>query len=392
MRTLLLFAALAVPLAAAADEAPVLFGGDGYASAPVLTLRVGAPGDLFAAGARVRLDAPTGGDVHAVGFSVGIDGETGENLYAAGSNVDLRASVGGDANLVGGSVAVADGVEIGGNARISGGSILFGGIVSGAAALAGGEITVGGTVAGDLRVTAAALAFEEGASIGGDLVYTTPEPIAIPASVVDASRVRHVPAGAPAWPAEGFEWEASPPTLEPWAVAGGALVTVAFLLVLGAVLLALAPRKVATMRRMAHERPGMTMLLGLVGLSTLFGLIFVSAISIVGIPLVPIVILTLILAWLLGYLLGAYVLAMAVARGLGMGDAPSIWARIGVLAVAIVGAALLNFIPLIGWMANLALVLLGVGAFTDAALAAMIPRTGPDLDVDMRGPEPEAGA
>ena len=91
----------------------------------------------------------------------------------------------------------------------------------------------------------------------------------------------------------------------------------------------------------------------------------------------------------LGYLLGAYVLAMAVARGLGMGDAPSIWARIGVLALAIVGAALLNFIPVIGWMANLALVLLGVGAFTDAALAALVPRTRPSLDVDMREPEPD---
>jgi hypothetical protein len=141
------------------------------------------------------------------------------------------------------------------------------------------------------------------------------------------------------------------------------------------------------MRRMAHGRPGTTMLLGLVGLSALVGLIPVSAISIVGLPLAPIALLLLILVWLLGYLLGAYVLAMAVARGLGMGDDPSIWARIGVLAAAIVGAALLNFIPVIGWMANLALVLLGVGAFTDAILAALVPRTGPALDTDMREPE-----
>lgn len=390
MRAFILIAALAAPLPALADEAPILHGQDGYAAAPVLTLRVGAPGDLFAAGARVRLDAPTGDDAHAVGFSVRVAGETGGDLYAAGADVEVDAPVAGDANLVGGAVTTSGAASVGGSARITGGSVRVGGAVRGAAAISGGEVTIAAPVEGDLRVAAGSLRFEDGASVGGILTYTTPRPLDVPAEVADAARVRYVPAEEGAAWSDEMDWEGMPPGPGPWVVAGGALVTFGFLLALGAALLALAPRQVATMRRMAHARPGMTMLLGLAGLSLLIGLIPVSAISIIGLPFLPIALLAVLVTWLLGYLLGAYVLAMAVARGLGLGDAPAIWARIGVLAVAVAGAALLNFIPVIGWMANLALVLLGVGAFTDATLAALVPRTGPALDTDMHGPEPEA--
>jgi hypothetical protein len=390
MRAVLLAIALLAPLPALTDEAPVLHGADGYAAAPVLTLRTGAPGDLFAAGARVRIAASSGGDVHAAGFAVAVEAETEGDLYAAGADIDLSGPVGGDANLIGGAVATGGAAVIDGNARLSGGSVRVGGAVRGDALVAGGEVVLAAPIAGDLRVTAGALTFEGAASVGGLLIYTTPEPVAIPATVADPARVRFVPAEPGAERDEPFAWKDVGAAPAPWAMAGGVLVTIAFLILLGAILLALVPRKVAAMRRAAHGRPGTTMLLGLAGLSTLVGLVFVAAMSIVGLPLVPIVVLAIMLVWLLGYLLGAYVLAMAVARGLGMGAAPRIWARIGVLAVAVIGAALLNFIPVLGWMANLALVLLGVGAFTGAALAALAPRIGGGSGADMRGPVPDA--
>lgn len=385
MRALLFAAALLAPLSAGADEMPVLHGSDGYAAAPVLTLTAGAPEDLFAAGARVRLGAPSGGDVHAAGFAVAIEAQTGGDLYAAGASIDLGASVGGDANLIGGAVTTDASGTIGGNARLSGGSVHIGGAVEGDAAVAGGEVTLAAPVAGDLRVAANALRFEEGASVGGLLIYTTPDAVEIPATIADPERVRYVPAAPRAHREDSFDWDGLPPAPGPATLAGGALVTIAFLIVLGGTLLALAPRQVAALRGRAQGRPGVTILMGILGLSTLVGLVVVTSMSVIGIPLVPFVVLGLMLAWLLGYLLGAYTLAMAVARGLGMGDAPQIWARIGVLTAAVIGAALLNFIPVLGWMANLALVLLGVGAFTDAALAALSPR--PDLALADDGSE-----
>jgi hypothetical protein len=167
-------------------------------------------------------------------------------------------------------------------------------------------------------------------------------------------------------------------------MAGGFLVTLAFLVTIGAIALATMPRTVSSMRRLAHGLPGTTILLGLIGLSAVFGLVPVSAISIVGIPLVPIAILLALLAWTLGYVLGAYVLAMAAARAFGMGDAPAMWARLGVLALAVTVAALLNFVPFLGWILNMGLVFLGVGAMLAALLQARSVSVGPALDVDMR--------
>jgi hypothetical protein len=161
-------------------------------------------------------------------------------------------------------------------------------------------------------------------------------------------------------------------------VAGGLAAMLGAILVLGAVLLAFAPRGVAAMRRRATARPWLSLLLGALGLSALMGLVPVSAMTLVGLPLLPVVLLAIVLAWILGYLLGAYAVAMRVAEALGAGAAPPIWLRLVVLALAVVVAAGLNLVPVLGWLANLALILLGIGAMVAALLERGIVDPDPD--------------
>jgi hypothetical protein len=54
--------------------------------------------------------------------------------------------------------------------------------------------------------------------------------------------------------------------------------------------------------------------------------------------------------------------------------------RLLALAIGVTIAALLNFIPVIGWMANFALVLLGVGAITTGLFYRMFDRFGAERD------------
>ena len=63
---------------------------------------------------------------------------------------------------------------------------------------------------------------------------------------------------------------------------------------------------------------------------------------------------------------------------------PAATTRILVFAVALIVVGLLNFIPFVGWVANYSLVLLGIGAITNATFNYMIGNPGMALDVDMK--------
>ena len=116
----------------------------------------------------------------------------------------------------------------------------------------------------------------------------------------------------------------------------------------------------------------------------LFGLVLVTALTIIGLPFVPIAILVIIATWFLGYALGAYSVAMRLWVGLGGADDPSNMTRLALLGGAIIFVALLNFIPFVGWVVNYTLVLLGVGAMTRAVLQSLIGTPDVALDVDMK--------
>jgi hypothetical protein len=138
------------------------------------------------------------------------------------------------------------------------------------------------------------------------------------------------------------------------------------------------------MRRSIADAPGQILLLGVIGLSMLFGMVPITAMTIVGIPFVPVVVLAIVVAWTLGYALGAYSVAMRIWAALGGSEAPSNIARLLVLAGAIIFVALLNFIPFVGWVANFTLVLLGIGAMTRAIFQSMLGNPDVALDVDLK--------
>lgn len=343
--------------------------------------------DVLAAGATVSLDGSVAQDAHAAGFDVDVDATTGGDLYAMGFSVSLRGPVGGDVTASGFSVRVGSEAEIAGNARIAGGRVAIDGPVLGALAVAGGKVTLNSEVSGDVLLAGETLVFGPDARIEGVLTYSAPARIEIPERVVSADRVTYQPYQRSEMMRDAREmwsdWEY--PVLPTFlSVLSGFLITLGFFVVIGALFLTLAPRQVRHLRRGIEARPGMALLSGVIGLSMLFGLVPISALTVVGLPLVPIVLLATVVVWTLGYILGAYVLAMRVLRGFGAAENPEIWMRLLALVVGVTLVALLNFIPVLGWMVNFALVLLGIGGMTTALFERLTGNVGPALDVDMR--------
>jgi cytoskeletal protein CcmA (bactofilin family) len=378
MRRILLTLLLLTAAPAMADVNEMTLGGDVYVGGSGTT-ESAAERDLFVAGGTVTTRGTAAGDGHFAGFDVGVETEVAGDVYAAGGAVTLRAPVGEDVTAMGMSVGVADSARVGGNARLMGGSVVVEGPVAGSLLATGGEVLIDAEIAGDVRVAAGSLSFGPRARIGGRLDYAGPEEVAIPASVIDPARVTFTRAEHMERMTEmSREWGGREyPGLPGAGAAFGFLViTIGFFVALAAIVLALAPERVEAMRREALARPGVALLGGVVGLSTVFGLIPVAAMTIVGIPIIPVVLLAALILWTLGYAFGVYVVALRVWTWMG-GAEPAMAGRLGIYAAGILLVALLNVVPFAGWALNFTLVLFGIGALAVPVYRRLFARAAP---------------
>lgn len=344
------------------------------------------PGDIFASGAAVVTKGRVAGDAHVAGFDLDLEAEVAGDLYAAGATMTLRAPVGGDLSMMGFSLRTANSAITTGNARMLGGTITIEGPVGGALAATGGEITLNAPVTGDVLLQGGTVTFGGKARIAGTLTYSAPEPVNIPAEVIPAARVvyhktpplkdrfEHMRDWGDGW--VGRDMKELPGT---FALATAFLVTLGFLVLLGGALLALAPQRVEALRLTGTRRPALMVLFGVLGIATLMGLVPVAAMTVIGLPIVPIVVVAIILVWTLGYIFGVYVVALRLYLAFGgrEGTELGLGLRIVLLGCGVLLFSLLNFVPVLGWMVNFVLVLFGIGALsTDVlrALAARIPQ------------------
>jgi hypothetical protein len=362
----------AAPALAEPDQ--LTFGGDTFVGGSRSFGPVAAERDLFASGGSVTLQGRIAQDTHVTGFTVDVEAETVGSVYAAGASVTLRAAIGQDLSAMGFTVRTSPTATVQGNARLAGGTVTIDGPVKGALIAAGGEVILNAPVDGDVWLVGQDVSFGPSAKIAGSLRYSAPEAISIPTSVIAADRVTFEEIDRTEMMEDmREEWQDRDfgvmPTFMSLFVAF--LLTLVFFVVLGAIFLAFLPHKVEELRRSAQSRAGSAVLSGVIGLSVLFGLVPISAMTLFGIPLVPFVILALIVLWTLGYMLGAYVVAMRVLHAFGGLAEPTIFVRLFALALGVTVIAVLNFIPVIGWLVNFLVVLLGIGAIAQALFGRM---------------------
>lgn len=358
-----------------AETATQTLGNDLFVTGSGPSSPIDAQRDVFIAGNAVTLKGDAVGDVHATGFDVEVETVTGGDLYAAGGAVTIRSSVGEDLTATGFSVRTSQNAITTGNARLSGGTVTIDGPVLGALLAMGNEIILNARIGGDVRIVANKINFGPDALIVGKLDYSSSKEIAIPERVISSDRVsfekmdksnlfRKVRDN---W--HDMEYPILPKFMSLFA---GFLIALTFIVIVGAIFLTFLPGSVERLRTSIADRPGMTFLIGVMGLSILFGLMPVTSLTIVGLPFIPFVVLAIILGWTLGFILGAYTVSLWVWQAFGGTDTPTQLQRLVALALASVVLGILNFIPFVGWVANYTLILLGVGAITKMLFEWMI--------------------
>lgn len=341
---------------------------DVWAAGASVTVRGQVAQDIWAAGAIVDINANAGTDVWAAGSRVSVAGRIGEALNVTGAEVDITARVGGRARVAGAQVSVSPDALLNGDLRAAGALITFLGRSGADVSLSGAEVTFDGHTTGDVIIRAQEVRIGEAASIGGDLeIYSDQKPdIARQAQI--GGRLVSLGLEDADWPdGEGF------PGLLMVLVAPLIFAVSAF--ILGLLAVWLARGAVEQTIDTFVERPGGSLVRGIITLLALLLGAALMAAAVVGLPLGVALLFTVPVLMLSGLASAALSLGEWIANRAG--EPRSAGGRIGLLALGMAALTLAGLIPLLGAVLVLLAILIGLGAVVITVRARLAPDTGP---------------
>ncbi len=347
----LLLLALAAAAPAAAEDARI--GDDLFQSGEAVSAGASGIDDVFAAGDSVDLTAAAGGSVHLAGRNITVSAPVAGNLYSFGGSVTVAAPVTGDAALAAYDVTLK--APLTGDLRAAGRNVTLDAPVGGSALIAGDRVTIDAAVAGDATITARSLTFGPEGRVDGHLTVRGGDE-AIPSSAVAPERVDREPAivrePAPRWGE---------------IVAGYAIATL-ISAILVALMALIAPRCTERVREIVSERPGRSLWIGFLAQATLIGAVVLAILSLIGIPVAPLILIAAVVLSFIGYLIGVWTVGRAAWRRFDSLPPDGFGER---LATALLGAiivGLVTLVPFAGWLVGPLLTLAGLGGLTIATL------------------------
>lgn len=299
-----------------------------YAFAGTIEVDGTLDGDLLASGGTISIDGTVTGDVTVTGGQLTVNGQVEGDIRFAGGQLQVDGQVGGDVAVVGGSVDLSGDV---------GSDVLFG----------AGQVNIAGDVAG--QIYGGAGDYSRTGTVGG------PENV-----TVDT----------------GAEEE---PTIGDRLVSG--LYRFIALFLVGALAVLVLRRPLETVLTRTRQRPGASLLVGLIALVSVVALLVVSIVLgivwsivfglsgltlLVGTYWFVFIVLWLVIAFAL-FLLVIYaapiVTSLAGSR-LVLSGRDNIWLQLGALALGLAAYLILTAVPFIGGLIGALAVVFAAGAIT----------------------------
>ena len=197
---------LLAPLAALASDGIVERGqitDDFYAAGGRIDIDAAVDGDVVAAGGEVIVGHRINGDLIAAGGRLELRGSVEDDVRISGGEIDIDAAIGDDLAAAGGSIRLSPESRVGGDAWITGGELEIAGSIDGDLRLFGGDIRLAGSVAGNVEIEGGEIQLLDGASLGGDLSYVSPQRAVIADGVTIGGQVSYEQA-EPKYADQGF--------------------------------------------------------------------------------------------------------------------------------------------------------------------------------------------
>lgn len=309
-------------------------------------------GDAYVAGGVVTIDGTINGDLLVGGGVVTIKGHVSDDIRVGGGMVTIDGKVGKNVTAIGGTITFGSDADVDGNVVIGGGTIAHLGNIDGQALIYSGEVTLAGRVGKDVNTTAEKVTVAKTAILDGNLAYTSDKEASVSAQAKITGTVQRTAVGkaltqiAPRAP-RGF--------LK--ARFGINLLSYLSMLLLGWVILKIAPRQATAVSKLIGEQPWRSLGLGFLALVLTPVAVIILMISIIGIPL----------AVILG---GIYILMISLSSlftGLFVGQKVFDLAKLkensyAMMAVGLLLLQLILALPVVGFFVRILSVFAAVGA------------------------------
>lgn len=312
---------------------------DLYAAAREVVIDGAVRGDVIAAGSKITIHGRVEGSVMAAGGSVIVDGKVGRAARLGGGEVRVDGEVGGDALAVCGTCTVGNTGKVGVDLLAAGGDLSLAGTVLRRLRAAGGTVRLAGVTQQDAQVRAGKLSVDSSAA-AQSLTYGTQEPASIAAGA-RIGRVENRPDWAPAKPNR----------------AAGSLLGVLMALLSGAGLLFLLRARATDASQLLEQRPGASLLSGLLVAIAAPLLIALGMVTVVAIPLSLLAAAVYLSAMYLGYLSSAHLLGDLMLRKLRRQVSP-----FAAFALGIAALWLASLLPVLGPLVRAVATLAGLGS------------------------------
>ena len=245
----------------------------------------------------------------------------------------------------------ADEVRVGDVANF-GGPIIIDGTVRGDVASFGGTVTVRGTVEGDIATFGGVVQLDEGSRVSGDIA-TFGAPVNTAPGAVHEGQIKGFGEGLSRWASSA----------EKGADGAGWVVATVLSLLVALLIAAVFPGATRTIADGIVERPGSAAAHGALTLLLIAPICVLLALTCVGLLLIPVVIIGVIVAGLMGNIGIDLILGRAISARLGW----SVTSLLGLVAIGVVALQLVEltqFVPalgIVGFLVMLAILLFGIG-------------------------------
>ncbi|MDH3239055.1 MAG: hypothetical protein OEO83_00170 [Alphaproteobacteria bacterium] len=336
--------------AAVSIDSPV--AEDQYLAGGTVTVRTQVAGDVTAAGGKILVDGQVGGDVNAAGGAIDLFGRVLDDARLAGGMLTIGAKLGGDLVAAGGSVFVLRDSEVSGRAWLGGGRVEVLGRIGGELKATGGKVVINGIVNGDVHVIGRQVRIGSAARIAGDLTYTSRREAIIDAGARIDGAVKRLPPTKMAVPSAAVAI----------GIMGG--LWLVGLIVMGMALVLVFPTATARLTETIQENSGRCALVGFALLAAVPLASLISFMMLIGVPLGLALLALYLTALLAAYLTGALWLAERVLSWLGGDRSHRTGQRAGFLAITLIVLMLIGWIPIVGWLVFLAILVLGLGGLS----------------------------
>lgn len=333
----------------------------------------------FAKGETIIISGTINNDAYITGAQVTIDGEINGDLFVAGGNVVLNGRVIQDARIAGGQITINGAVErnltvLGGNstisntARINGsviganGNITISSPVPDEVAIAAGNATIDSAIGKDLRAMVGNLTLGANARIGNDLTYWSDEMANLQSGAQIGGDIMYHSVDLP----KGDKWAGTNSAImynteQKKQIIASIMVTAAFIsilasMLLGYVLFSLFPIYVKKTTDIIDKRPLTSIGVGFIALIAMPITALLLMATVIGFPLGLVVLLSYGLMLCLGKVLIAYFVGLKIFTYFDK-KTKKMW----YLLLGLVCIELLSFIPLIGALVKLIVLVTGLG-------------------------------